>query len=361
MTTTEIRETLHEVREAVEVPPVDRVAFQRRVRVERRRRTTGRVAVAGVAAAAVVAGVALVNGVGGPGSDRRLDQGAAGHSAVAASLPGTVFFVLDGRLTALDPAGVVHDLGVRSEGVIGWTSERVYAVDDDSHLVVRSISYDEEGSGRATFEPADSPVSGAVQTASLSGDGRYLGWTGLDDVSHRYDLKAGREDLTFPGDAQTGVVAVSADGLLLAGHGDLVLRDADSSVAVPVESSGYGVASDSADGRVLVNDRDDHVRLYDVRDGSARLVDALTGFGVLGPYAERVAVLSGDRSTLQVWDGGHLASPTGLRATPDQVRWADETTLLVAAHTEESSGLYACDIDLACRSLPVEGEVSLNQ
>ena len=32
-----------------------------------------------------------------------------------------------GRLTALDPQGGVHDLGLRSEEVIGWTSEFVYA------------------------------------------------------------------------------------------------------------------------------------------------------------------------------------------------------------------------------------------
>ena len=119
----------------------------------------------------------------------------------------------------------MHDLGVRSEGVVGFTSEQVFALDDDSHVVVRAVSYDDEGAGRATFSKVESPVTGAVQTVALSSDGRYLAWTGLDDASHRYDLKAGHEDLASPGDSSTGVVDVSADGLLLYTPDGLVLRD----------------------------------------------------------------------------------------------------------------------------------------
>ena len=59
MTATEIRETLTEIGHAVDVPPVDEVAFRSRVRAARRRRTAGRALAAGVAAAAV-ASVALV-------------------------------------------------------------------------------------------------------------------------------------------------------------------------------------------------------------------------------------------------------------------------------------------------------------
>ena len=59
MSATEIRETLTEVRDAVAVPPVDRLAFARRVRAERRRRTAGRVLVAGAAASVVAVGASL--------------------------------------------------------------------------------------------------------------------------------------------------------------------------------------------------------------------------------------------------------------------------------------------------------------
>ena len=68
MTTTEIREALLAVEQAVDVPPADQVAFQARVRAERRRRTAGRVLVAAAAAAAVVtAGLAGNAVLGEPG------------------------------------------------------------------------------------------------------------------------------------------------------------------------------------------------------------------------------------------------------------------------------------------------------
>lgn len=361
MSITEISAALHEVRDAVEVPAVDRIDFQRRVRAERRRRTTGRALVAGAAVAAVVAGVALASGGGGARADRRLDQGTASHSAAAANLPGTVFFVLDGTVRALDPSGALHDLGIDAEGVVGWTSERVFVLDETRHLTVGTVSYDDEGSHLASFGRSESPVHGEVLTASLSGDGRYLGWTGADHVLHRYDLKAEREDLMLPGGPQTSVVSVGASGLLLGGDGGLVLRGADSDVAVPVEPSGYGVASDVAYGRVLVNDRDERARLYDVGDGSARLVETLDGFAALGPYAERVAVIEDGGTRVSVWDGGRLLPLSGFGASPDQLRWADETTLLIAAHDSDGSGLWECDVDLACQRLPVDGEVSLNR
>jgi hypothetical protein len=362
MTPTDVRQALTEVREATDVPVVDRIAFQRRVRSERHRRTLGRAAAATGAAAAVVSVVALAGGVG-LGDDRRVDPEPVGRPATG-SVSETVFFVLDGRLTALDPAGVVHDLGVRSEGVVGWTSERVYALDDDSHVVVRTVSYDDEGSRRATFGSDESPVGGPVRTVALSGDGRYLGWTDIDDVAHRYDLKAGREDLTISGNAGAAVAGVGADGLLLYTADGLVVRDDDSVVQVPVDAGWTGTGAQLAFGHVLVPDRDGASTLFDLRDGAARLVDTLDGFGTLGPYAERVALLgqtAADQQHVGIWDGGTVTEVTGLDAMPDQVRWADEATLLVAGYGADGSGLWACDIDLACARLPVAGQVNLGE
>ena len=356
MTPTEIRTALTDVRDAVEVPVADRVAFQAWLRAERRRRTAGRVALCGAAAVVVVAGVALA-GLG-RGDDRRVDPGPAGHRTATGEVSETVYFVLDGRLTALDPAGVVHDLGVDAEGVVGFTSERVFVVDDSRHLVVRTVSYDDEGTGRATFGTAPSPVSERVRTMVLSGDGRYLGWTGMDDVAHRYDLKAEREDLELAGLVGSSVIGVGEEGVLLHSADGLVVRDADTVVQVPVEQAWGGASAQLANGHVLVDDREGRASLYDLGDPEEPLA-VLDGFGVLGPYAERVAVDSGDH--VDVWDGGTTTRVTGLDATPDQLRWADEATLLVAAHDAEGSGLWTCDIDLACTRLPVAGEVSLDR
>lgn len=357
MTPTEIRSALTEVRDATEVPVVDRVAFQRRVRAERRRRTAGRTVVAGAAAAVVVAGVALA-GLGGGDDERRVDTGPAGSPTAGGQVRETVFFVLDGRLAALDPAGEVHDLGMRSEGVLGFTSEQAYVLDDDSRVVAWAVSYDEE-SRAASFDRVASPVLEPVQRAALSGDGRYLGWTGLDDVSHRYDLKAGREDLTVEGDPQTAVADVGSDGLLLHTRGGLELRAAGSTIEVPVADEEAGTSSQLAFGHVLVNEPDGRSLLYDVRGGEAALVDTLPGSGLLGPYAERVAVTG--EGWVEVWDGGTVLQLTGLEAMPEQVRWADETTLLVAGRDASGAGLWACDIELACRALPVSGEVRLGE
>jgi hypothetical protein len=302
--------------------------------------------------------------VGAGTGDRSVDTGPVDRPPATGAVGEAVFVVRDGRLTALDPAGQVHDLRVRAEGVVGFTSERVYAVDDESHVVVRSVSY-RDGGGRASFGREESPVPGPVQTAALSGEGRYLAWTDNDDVSHRYDLKADREDLTIPGDPLTSVVDVSADGLLLQTSEGLVLRDAGSEVAVPVPAGGAGAAAQLAAGHVLVPGRDGRSRLYDLGGGVARPVDSLAGFGVLGPYAERVGVLvpePADRARLEVWDGATGRPVTGLGdEIPDQVRWADETTLLVTAHDGQRADLFACDIELACRRLPVDGDVSLTR
>jgi hypothetical protein len=270
-----------------------------------------------------------------------------------ASVPDTVFFTLDDELTALDPRGVVHDLGQVSEGVIGWTADHVYALDDESHVTVRRAE--------PPFAAAASPVPGPVQSVALSGDGRYLAWLDLDDQVHRYDLDAGREDVTFAATADSYVAGVSADGVLVASRSGLSLRVAAGGVAVPLEGDGGGWASDVAGDLVTVDESPERSRLYDLSSASARLVETFGGSAALGPYAERVAVIAPeprDRAWVEVWDGGTLTPVTGLGdVVPTAVRWADETTLLV----QGGRGLYACDIDLRCGRLPVDGEPDLGE
>lgn len=351
MTTTEIREALSAIEQTVDVPPVDQVAFQARVRSERRRRTAGRTLVAAAAAAAVVtAGVVGSSVLDGP---ERVPTAETPGEVKVGSVPDTVFFTVDNRLAALDPRGVTHDLGQVSEGVIGWTADSVFALDEESHVTVRRAE--------PPFAEVASPVPGAVESVALSGDGRYLAWLDLDNQVHRHDLEAGREDLTFAAAPDSYIAGVSADGVLVAGRSGLSLRDAAGGVAIPLEGGADGWASDTARDLVTVDESWERSRLYDLSEGSAELVETFDGSAALGPYAERVAVIvpeAGDRARVEVWDGGTLMPTTGLGdIVPTAVRWADETTLLV----QGGRGLYACDIELRCGKLPVDGEPDIGE
>ncbi len=351
MTTTEIRDALRAVEQAVDVPPVDRVDFQARVRAERRRRTAGRALIGVAAAAALVAGGVTARAV--------LDDPDRTPVADVPVQPDevlteTVFLVLDHRLTALDPDGTQHDLGQPGEAVVGTTSELLVAVDDESRVVMRRTE--------PPFREVASPVAGAVQSVALSGDGRYLAWLDLDDEVHRYDLVADREDVTFDVGTDGYVAAVGERGVLAFTDGALVLRDANGSIPIPVQNDGFSYSSDLARDLVTVNDGDGRSQLYDVSSGTARLVETFEGEAAIGPFAERVAVIvpeARDRARVEVWDGGTRLPVTGLGdVIPTFVRWAGETTLLVDG---EQAGLFACDIDLRCARLPVSGDVRITE
>lgn len=362
MTTNEITATLTGIRDALEVPPVDQVAFQRLVVRERRRRTTGRVVVGAVAAAAVVVAGAATGLL--PDRDgSSIDSGPAAPGPATETPSATVYFVRDGRLSGLDPRGRVHDLGMRSEGVVGWTSEQVFALDRDSHVEVRRVDYGDEGTLAPTFREERSPIVGPVQSVVLSGDGRYLAWLDLTDQVHRYDLAAGREDVTFSVSVNTALTGVATEGVLVSEDGDLSVRNANHTIPVPVAGTGYGATSDIAGGLVLVGDRDGVSRLYDISGGAAVADDELRGTGALGPYGERIALIvpdPADGAHLEVWDGDGRVSVGGLDGVvPRQVRWADETTLLLTGSAQGADALYACDLEMSCELL-LEGDVSLS-
>jgi hypothetical protein len=359
MTTTEIREALSAIEQGVDVPPVDQVAFQARVRAERRRRTAGRTLVGVAAAAAVVTTGVAVNAIVDEPQSSPV-TGPAGPSTEPRGLADTVFFMRDGRLAALEPDGDLHDVGVPSEGAVGWTDQRVYAVDAESGVVVFRVR---DTGDDLTFSPESSPVSGPVQRVEMSGDRRFLAWMDNDNVVHRYDLDAGAEDLQLQATSDDWLSAVSEEGVLLAGRGALVLRAAGSSRAIPAYG-GPATSAQLANGLVLVNDDDGRARLYDVREGAPQLVAALPGSGVLGPRGERVATIvqdKADRAHVEMWDGRAIGPVTGLEGVvPIELRWADETTLLVSGWSDGEQGLYACDIDLLCGPLQVNGDLRLH-
>ena len=80
-------------------------------------------------------------------------------------------------VTALDPQGGVHDLGLRSEEVIGWTSEFVYAYGPEGEVVRFDVHNSEEGPGGPwEFERVDSgtPARSRAQTSRPT----VAGWDG---------------------------------------------------------------------------------------------------------------------------------------------------------------------------------------
>ena len=365
MTTTEIREALTEVQHAVEIPPVDQLAFRARVRAERRRHVASRAVLAGAAAAVLAAGAVSVAHLvdGGHGRDVPVASGAPESGGRVVSE--TVWFVRNGRLTALDPSGEVHDLGLRSEGVIGWTSEQVYALDDESHVVVLGRETDDEGLGKDTAYPReDSPVAGAVQSVALSGDGRYLAWMDLDDTVTVYDLKAERVDFRVEVPRRSYVAAVSADGVLVSEDVDLVLHTASRETAVPTQEAGDNWGAQLAMGRVLVSGPSGESNLYDLQTGTAQRIAVLPGDrAVLAPYALSAATIEtapDDSAVVNLWDGRTTRPARGLDGVPEQIRFADETTLLVQTRGG-ASALWSCSVtDLTCGALPVpDGELWL--
>jgi hypothetical protein len=346
MTTVEIRAALTEVRDAVEVPPVDEVAFRARVRAERRRQRGGRVLVAAAAAVVLAAGAVGVGRLAGAHVNRDVPP-ASGSPAETARVSETVWFVRDGRLVSLDPSGRVHDLRLRAEGVLGYTSERVYAVDAESRVVVLGRDRDRE----------DSPVPGAVQSAALSGDGRYLAWLDLRDTVTVYDLKAEQEAFHVDAPHSGYVAAVGADGVLVAADRGLVLHTAAGEVMVPTDDGGDPWGAQLAGGRVLVAGPAGESSVYDVRAGAARQIAVLDGgSGALAPDGATAATIDtapDDSAVVNVWDGQDAEPLRGLDGVPEQVRFADEGTLLVQT-SGGSAALWACSTsDRTCGALPV--------
>jgi hypothetical protein len=357
MTSTEIRDALTEVRDAVEVPAVDEVAFRARVRAERRRYRGGRALAAGAAVVALVAGGVGVGQLAGLQGSRDAAP-ASGSTPEAGAVSETVWFVRDGRLTALDPSGRVHDLGVRAEGVVGYTTERVYAVDAESRIVVFGREHDHEGLGQDSAYPReDSPVPGAVQSVALSGDGRYLAWMDLQDTVTVYDLKAERVDFRVDVPRTSYVAAVGAEGVLVSENVDLVLHTATGEIAVPTQEAGDSWGAQVAGGRVLVAGPAGESSVYDVRTGVAQRIAVVRGgSAALAPGGLAAATIESapdDSAVVNLWDGGVVRPLRGLEGVPEQVRFADETTLLVQTRGG-SSDLWACSTDeRACGALPV--------
>ena len=353
--TDQVRETLRTVGREVDVPPFDELAFRRNVRAARRGR--GLRLTAALAAGAGVAAVAAAYVVPGV-----LDGGGAGDEVVAAPssevhpevLPAPLYYTADARLLAATPDGEVHDLG-SSEAVVGFTAEGVLSIGSDSRLVWIAATSSGEGDGSFTFSdrggPVTLPLSGPVQSAALSGDGRYLAWIDLEDSVTVFDLKADERVQNVEVGRNAYLTSVSDRGALVSLDGSLTLLDAASGVSIPTEQDGYGWSSDTAGDLVSVADRDGVTRVYDLtrtdRSGTAKLVDTVPGTGRLAPYAE--AVVSVDGSTVRVYADGEPQQLTGLAGAPQSAGWLDERYAVVTTAAPGGTTINLCPLeDDAC-------------
>jgi hypothetical protein len=203
MTTTEIREALHEVAAAVPAPAQDRVAFQDRVRAERRRRT-GRRAIAVVAAAAV-AGLVGTLAVSGPLGDGRGTDVADAPDGPAAGPTAPVPVALEGRLAVVAADGGVARSDLRVVEILGTTAEGVVVIDRNRHVRLVPVT----GSGaRTTFGRPRDLVGDAVQSAHLDKQGLVLGFVDRDDTLHFREvgvLSDYQTDLLEPDDTVLGI------------------------------------------------------------------------------------------------------------------------------------------------------------
>lgn len=351
---TKVRETLASVGTATPVPMFDEVAFRRKVRGARLR-SSGVIA-AGVAVAAGIVAAALVAVPSVLGSDpvEAPDLATAGPAVDPSVLPSPLYYIAGMRLMALTPDGEVHELG-SSEAIVGATADGVYAYDAESRVVRFDAATSGEGDGRYTFIRGDAPVTEAVQSAALSGDGRYLAWVDLQDVVTVHDLKADAEIRQTQLAENSAVTAVSDRGVLVSENGELKLLEDDGILDVPTAQDGYGALSDLAGDFVSVGDRDDVTRVYDVTkgvpddhtNGTAVLVDSVPGTGRLAPYAG--GIVSVARGQARLFAGGEPRALTGIAGTPQSAGWIDEDHVVVASAESPGTSLYVCAVEeLTC-------------
>ncbi len=313
MTTNEITETLTEVRDAVVVPPVDELAFQRLVVRERRRRTTGRVLVASAAAVVLAAGVGLAVQLDAPDAAPSVgtpEQDRAVYEPMSEPIP----YLRSRELQVLLPDGSSVDAGVRAQEVLGLTDGGVVTFTFNSGLVVFPLRTDGTiGQGKALTD-------GTVQRAWLSKDRKTIGWVDLGNVVHLRQLGAEQDSwsgrLSSP---QQELFAVDGDHWVEGDRDRLALRYVDVALDVkPVD----GVSVVELAGQTLAVGGLEGVEFFSAVDGSPTYPGGIGGsHGALSPDGSRYAagypahhVEHGASQILEVIDtsNGSMKAITGI-------------------------------------------------
>ena len=349
--THDVRETLHEVAAGTTPPPVDEVAFRSLVRRARRRRSSTRLAVAGAAAASVAAVAAWALPLG---TSHRADVAPADgdRAAVRAGrLHEPVYLTRGGgRLLALDPNGVTHDLHFSSEGIVGFNTEFALVLDRDSHIVRFDADSGSEGpDGTWTFTRGTTPVPFTVGSAAMSADGRWLAVTNLRGDLVRYDLKAGTRSVDHVG-GDPSVVDVAAAGTLVMSDGDLTLRTDDGETVLAEHNNGYSASL--AGDRISVPDDEGRTHVYDLAGDK---VATPQGHGVLSPDGQvllAIRAARNDVTSVWQWTPKEEHELPGVAGYASDVRWVDEDTALVTTFQD----LWVCEtLDRSCGRLTLGG------
>lgn len=356
-TAPEVRETLRQVADTVDVPPIDEVAFGRRVR-RARSGALGVRATAGAAAVALVAGAAFVGTTLVGAGPRGAAPAVGPPQGVLADERPPVYLSVGGRLAALDPLGEVHSLGVPVEEVLGATPDGVIAVDRESHLVrFRAVVKGD----RWRFRRVDPPVAGSVQRAELSSATGRVAWISLDNELVVRDLDSQEDLFRTPVSESTALVAVGDRALVSEGRslrllgGEEVVELAWDGIPSSAGVGGDTVAvSDSAEGRASI---------YDVSSGEAVVLDELPGWGELSPDGMAYLAAPGEEQDGQpvLWTrAGEARSVTGLAGTVTGVTWVDDDTAAVTTSTwgggqRARTDVYVCEVSNAGCALALEG------
>jgi hypothetical protein len=342
MTSTEIRETLTEVGHAVEVPPVDAVTFQARVRGERRRRTAGRAALATVAAASfVVAAAAVVDLVGRPDSPQVTSTPSADR------LPRhLVGFVVDGHLVVSGPDGQ-HVTDVPARNVLGIARGQVLLADGTGALV--AVPVDASGVPGAPVRL----LEGEVHQAWLDRTGDRLSATDAHDRLLGKDLDA---------DGWTQLRG-SGPSVVAAGEGSWVESDRDGltlrtdGVAHPLVTGHGGVYGTQIAGRTVMVQSGSGVQFYEL-SGERRFGNLGGSLGALSPDGTAYAAVAdaperanGMNPAVFVMDttSGDERPVTGIpadQAGDGVVEWSAGDTFVVVtrALTSTERTLWECSV-----------------
>lgn len=339
MSPTDLTTALNEVRDAVEVPPVDRVAFQARVRAERRRRTTTR-------AAGAVAGLAATAAVVAGGAHLSLGDGAtpvASAPTLAVDEPTEIVgFVLQGRLVVGGPGGFT-ETDIPARNVLGVLAGRLVQADYRGALV--AVPVDPDGAPGAAERLA------SVLRVHLDRAGGRVVAEGEDGRYRIWEAATGAwTDLDVPPAVGDFVVATDGEHRVDSGPDGFTLRDSADLVRV-LPFRGGVIGWDLKVG-VLAVETHHGVRFFDAASGRQLSRAGGQGMGAISPDG---------RSYARGWTSGvNLVDPQTGRRTPVEVDvpgaevvWTGAETFVVVGRQDDGTKvLQECDaVRRTCRIL----------
>ncbi len=358
MTGSQITEALTSVGQAVDVPPVDEVAFATRLRATRRRRFAGRTAVGGAVAAAAASVALVVTGGQLPvvdGSRSLTDTPGRSRPSPTPSQPAAVSLRGELYLSVGSDLGMATDLEV--EAVLGSVSDGAVVVDRQSRVMLVPVDPEHQpGVRRPDLRPlaGGQPVLG-VRLDQAAG---VLAFVDLDDQLHLRDLQSDQE--FYRGRFDRGSTLVALNG------GRWVEDRGDELRLWTPEGAGVSVPGDFADvelgSQTLAARAGDEVRFFDVTTGQPLGEPVVAAVGSLAPrdrtYVAGLDVAGAD-------DGSELAL-VDLRTggteqfegwEPDmrvrEVSWQNDDRLLVLADSAARPGtvvLWDCSAArMSCR------------